>query len=66
MLICKATEYDLIVLDLMIPRIHGVDVLRNVRTTNSVTPVLILTAISDVQSTIRLLNLGADDYMTKL
>ena len=65
LLMCKATEYDLIVLDLMIPKIHGVAVLRNVRARNSVTPVLILTAISEVQSTIRLLNLGADDYMTK-
>lgn len=65
LLTCKATEYDLIVLDLMIPKIHGVDVLRNVRGQDGVTPVLILTAVSEVQSTIRLLNSGADDYMTK-
>jgi two-component system response regulator PhoP len=65
LLMCKATEYDLIVLDLMIPKIHGVDVLRNVRARDGVTPVLILTAVSEVQSTIRLLNSGADDYMTK-
>ena len=65
LLMCKTTEYDLIVLDLMIPKIHGADVLRTVRARDSVTPVLILTAISEVRSTIRLLNFGADDYMTK-
>ena len=65
LLICRTTEYDLIVLDLMIPKLHGTDVLRNLRARDGVTPVLILTAISEVQSTIRLLNCGADDYMTK-
>jgi DNA-binding response OmpR family regulator len=65
LLMCEATEYDLIVLDLMIPKIHGVNVLRSVRARDSVTPVLILTANSEVQSTIRLLDFGADDYMTK-
>ena len=65
LLMCEATVYDLIVLDLMIPKIHGVNVLRSVRARDSVTPVLILTANSEVQSTIRLLDFGADDYMTK-
>jgi DNA-binding response OmpR family regulator len=65
LLMCKTTEYDLIVLDLMIPKVHGTDVLRSVRARDGVTAVLVLTAISEVQSTIRLLNFGADDYMTK-
>lgn len=65
LLMCKTVEYDLIVLDLMIPGVQGADVLRSIRARDGLTPILILTAISEVQSTIFLLNLGADDYMTK-
>jgi two-component system response regulator PhoP len=65
LLMCKTAEYDLIVLDLMIPKVHGTDVLLTIRAYDGVTPVLILTAISKVQNTIRLLDCGADDYMTK-
>ena len=64
-LMCETTDYDLIVLDLMIPKLHGTDVLRTIRARDGSTPVLILTAISELQNTIRLLNSGADDYMTK-
>ncbi len=65
LLMYEAAEYDLIVLDLMIPLVRGVDVLRAIRKRDGVTPVLVLTAISDVQTTIDLLNTGADDYVTK-
>jgi len=65
LLMYKTTGYDLIVLDLMIPKVRGLDVLRTIRTRDGVTPILILTAISEVRSTIDLLNSGADDYMTK-
>jgi DNA-binding response OmpR family regulator len=61
----KAVDYDLIVLDLMIPKVPGKDVLRVLRIRDGITPVLILTAVSETRSTIDLLNLGADDYMTK-
>jgi DNA-binding response OmpR family regulator len=61
----KAADYDLIVLDLMIPKVSGKEVLRSLRIRDGVTPVLILTAVSETRSTIDLLNLGADDYMTK-
>ncbi len=61
----QAADYDLIVLDLMIPKVSGKDVLRTLRIRDGVTPVLILTAVSETRSTIDLLNLGADDYMTK-
>jgi len=61
----KAADYDLIVLDLMIPKVPGKEVLRTLRIRDGVTPVLILTAVSETRSTIDLLNLGADDYMTK-
>jgi two-component system response regulator PhoP len=61
----EAADYDLIVLDLMIPKVSGKEVLRSLRIRDGVTPVLILTAVSETRSTIDLLNLGADDYMTK-
>ena len=65
LLACDAVEYDLIVLDLMLPKQSGNKVLRTLRSKNRQMPVLVLTAISEIKSTIELLNLGADDYMTK-
>ena len=65
LLLCRTVDYDLIVLDLMIPKRSGQEVLRTIRLRDGVTPVLILTAVSETQKTIDLLNLGADDYMTK-
>jgi two-component system response regulator PhoP len=65
LLLCSTVAFDLIVLDLMLPRVDGREVLRKIRAQHSQTPVLILTAISEKQSIIDLLNLGADDYMTK-
>ena len=62
---CDVVEYDLIVLDLMLPKQSGSKVLQTLRTSNRQIPVLILTAVSETKSTINLLNLGADDYMTK-
>jgi two-component system, OmpR family, response regulator PhoP len=57
--------YDLIILDLMLPRLDGNGVLRSLRAGQDETPVLILTARDEVGSTIRLLNAGADDYLSK-
>ncbi len=65
LLLCATVAFDLIVLDLMLPKVNGRDVLRKIRAQHSETPVLILTAISEMTSVIDLLNLGADDYMTK-
>jgi DNA-binding response OmpR family regulator len=65
LLACDAVEYDLIVLDLMLPKKPGSKVLQALRARGSQMPVLVLTAVSEVKSTIELLNLGADDYMTK-
>jgi DNA-binding response OmpR family regulator len=62
---CEAANYDLILLDLMIPKLQGNEVLRKLRHRDGSTPVLILTAVSETKSKIALLNLGADDYMTK-
>lgn len=61
----ERASYDLIVLDLMLPGLSGVHVLRSIRSRGDHTPILILTAIADVASVIGLLNDGADDYLAK-
>ena len=58
-------EYDLIVLDLMLPRRSGLDVVKEIRARKKGTPVMILTARDDRESIVSLLNAGADDYVTK-
>jgi two-component system response regulator PhoP len=65
LLLCDTNDYDLIVLDLMLPKLRGQDVLRRLRDRKEQTPVLVLTAVSGAKNTIDLLNYGADDYMTK-
>ena len=57
--------YDLIILDLMLPKLDGIGVLKRLRAGKDETPVLILTARGEVASTINLLNAGADDYLSK-
>jgi len=56
---------DLIILDLMIPKLHGFDLLKKFRKFNSITPIIILSAKSEEIDKIKGLDLGADDYMTK-
>jgi two-component system copper resistance phosphate regulon response regulator CusR len=58
-------NYDLIVLDLRLPGMSGVEVLRTVRDRGVTTPVLILTAQDAVESKVQALRIGADDYVTK-
>ena len=58
-------DYDLIVLDLMLPKRSGLEVCTNVRELGVATPILVLTAKDDVQDKINLLNAGADDYLSK-
>jgi len=57
--------YDLIILDLMLPKIDGLGVLKAIRAHKDQTPLLILTARGEVFSKITLLNAGADDYLSK-
>ena len=61
----ESNPYDLVVLDLMLPRIEGLSVLERMRAARNPSPVLILTARDDRESVIALLNAGADDYVTK-
>ena len=61
----EINTYDLIILDLMIPKIDGVTVCHNIRQKNTSIPILMLTARDSVEDKIRGLDAGADDYMTK-
>jgi DNA-binding response OmpR family regulator len=57
--------YDLIILDIMLPKRNGLEVLRSLRKHNIDTPILLLTAKSEIEDKIKGLDLGADDYLTK-
>lgn len=63
--IAKRYDYDLIILDLMLPDIDGYEILRRLRTMQLTTPVLILSGLSDIDDKIKGLGFGADDYLTK-
>jgi two-component system copper resistance phosphate regulon response regulator CusR len=58
-------EYDLIVLDLNLPRLDGVSILRDVRSKKPTVPILILTGRAKVDDRVRCLDIGADDYLVK-
>ncbi len=58
-------DYDLVVLDLMLPDRDGVEVCRNLRRREIATPVLMLTALSSTDDKVAGLDAGADDYLTK-
>ncbi|MFZ9679271.1 MAG: response regulator [Quisquiliibacterium sp.] len=60
-----ANEFDLVILDLGLPRVDGLDVLRRLRARNMSTPVMILTAADSVEQRVTGLDLGADDFMAK-
>ncbi len=61
----SVTEYDIIVLDLMMPKMDGLTVLKTIRSQKIATPVLILTAKAELEDKIAGLDYGADDYLTK-
>jgi two-component system copper resistance phosphate regulon response regulator CusR len=58
-------QYDLIILDLMLPKLEGGEVLRRIRLKNTLVPVLVLTARDTVAEKVSKFELGADDYLTK-
>lgn len=58
-------SYDLVVLDLMLPDSHGIDLCRQMRDAKSQLPILMLTALGEDQDRIKGLKEGADDYLTK-
>jgi DNA-binding response OmpR family regulator len=63
--LARDVSYDLIVLDLMLPKLDGLGLLKRLRARKDHAPVLILTAKDGADSIIQLLNAGADDYLAK-
>jgi two-component system cell cycle response regulator CtrA len=61
----KLYDYDIIILDLMLPDIDGMEVLRRLRDARVVTPVLILSGLTESENKVKGLAGGADDYLTK-
>ncbi len=61
----KVYDYDIILLDLNLPDMTGFDVLKSLRVSKVNTPILILTGQGDIETKVRGLGFGADDYMTK-
>ena len=61
----KVYDFDLILLDLNLPDMSGMDVLRTLRMARIDTPVMILSASSEIETKLKTLGAGADDYMTK-
>jgi two-component system copper resistance phosphate regulon response regulator CusR len=60
-----AYEYDLAILDLMLPKLSGTEILRRIRRKNSTIPILILTARDATDEKVQNFEAGADDYLTK-
>ena len=58
-------EYDLAILDLMLPGLNGTEVLKRIRRKNSTVPILILTARDATDEKVQNFEAGADDYLTK-
>ncbi|MBD9560689.1 response regulator transcription factor [Ensifer sp. ENS03] len=63
--ILEFTDYDLVILDVMLPGLDGFEILRHLRARKKTTPVLVLTARSEIEDRVGALDLGADDYLVK-
>ncbi|RKQ30910.1 response regulator transcription factor [Oceanobacillus halophilus] len=61
----KEKDWDLVLLDIMIPELSGLEVLRRIRRTDETTPILLLTARDEIHDKVSGLDLGANDYITK-
>lgn len=61
----KVHEYDVLILDLMLPQVSGLEVLRALRAAAAPTRVLVLSARDQIEDRVSALNLGADDYLLK-
>ncbi|SQD06074.1 two-component system response regulator [Escherichia coli] len=58
-------DYDLIILDIMLPDVNGWDIVRMLRSANKGMPILLLTALGTIEHRVKGLELGADDYLVK-
>ena len=63
--LCRTVDYDSIVLDIMLPKLDGLSVLRTIRAEKRLVPVLLLSAKASVDNRVTGLQAGADDYLTK-
>jgi DNA-binding response OmpR family regulator len=63
--LAESNTYDVVLLDLMLPKMDGMQLLTRIRQAGQLIPVLVLTARDDKESVVALLNAGADDYLTK-
>jgi len=63
--LAKSSEFDVIILDIMMPKLSGYELAKRLRGENVTTPILMLTAKDSVPDIVRGLDLGADDYMTQ-
>lgn len=61
----ESNVYDMLVVDLMLPELDGLEVVRSLRRSGSSVPILVLTARDEKESIVALLNAGADDYVSK-
>ena len=65
LLMATTSDYDVIILDRMLPRIDGLSVVRTLRANNNNTPILMLSAMSEVDQRVEGLEAGCDDYLVK-
>jgi DNA-binding response OmpR family regulator len=63
--LCRSYSFDMIILDIMMPKLDGYELAKRLRADKIPTPILMLTAKDSVQDVVRGLDLGADDYLTK-
>lgn len=61
----QINEYDLIILDILLPKKDGLQVLQEIRAANITTPILVLSVKTETAQKVAMLNAGADDYLTK-
>ena len=61
----QTSDFDLLILDVMLPDINGIELCRQIRLTNTKTPILMLTALDQIQNKVSGLKAGADDYLVK-
>lgn len=65
LLFMKMGEFDAVILDIMMPKINGLEVLKIMRQNNNATPVLLLTAKDSIEDRVKGLDTGAEDYLVK-
>lgn len=65
LLMARSNDYDLIILDIMLPGMNGVELCKKIREKDRRVPILMLTAVDSVESKVQGLESGADDYLTK-